>query len=192
MATGDRWFFDRLARVYDLVMPPASARALREGLAVAEGPVERVLDVGGGTGRATRRLDAPERVVVDLSLGMLRRVPVGIGRVRASATDLPVRDGAADAVLIVDALHHMPSHHRVVAEAHRVLRPGGVLVVREFDRGTLRGRLLEAAEHAVRMESTFRTAAGLRDRVSAAGFEAAAVLDGGFACTVVGRKPDTP
>lgn len=189
MAPGDRWFFDRVARVYDLVMPRADADALQDGLALADGPVERVLDVGGGTGRATRSLDAPERIVVDATPAMLRRVPSGIGRVLGSATDVPVGDGVADAVVIVDALHHLPRHHRVLAEAFRVLRPGGVLVVREFNRATIRGRLLEAAEHAIRMESTFRTADALHARLVAAGFEAVAVLDGGFSCTVAGRKP---
>lgn len=189
MPPGDRWFFERVARVYDLVMPRADAAAIREGLALADGPVERVLDIGGGTGRAARAVDAPERVVIDATPGMLRRVPPGIGRVLGSATTLPVGEGAADAVVIVDALHHLPRHHRVLAEAYRVLRPGGALVVREFNRATIRGRLLEAAEHAIRMESTFRTADALHARLSVAGFESVSVLDGGFSCTVAGRKP---
>lgn len=189
MAPGDRWFFDRVARVYDLVMPRADAGAIQDGLGLADGPVERVLDVGGGTGRAARAIDAPDRVVVDATPAMLRRVPAGIDRVLASATDLPVADGSADAVVIVDALHHLPRHHRVLAESFRVLRPGGALVVREFNRATVRGRLLEAAEHAIRMQSTFRTAEALHARLAAAGFEGVSVLDGGFSCTVAGRKP---
>jgi demethylmenaquinone methyltransferase/2-methoxy-6-polyprenyl-1,4-benzoquinol methylase len=189
MAPGDRWFFGRIARVYDLVMPRADADALREGLELADGPIERVLDVGGGTGRAAKATHAPDRVVLDATAAMLRRVPPGIGRVLGSATDLPVAEGVTDAVIIVDALHHLPRHHRVLAEAHRVLRPGGVLVVREFNRATVRGRLLEAAEHALRMESTFRTAEALHARLAAAGFEGVSVLDRGFSCTVAGRKP---
>ena len=192
MAPGDRWFFDRIAPVYDLAMPPAAPGPLRDGLALAEGPVERVLDVGGGTGRAAAALGGYDRVVVDVSLPMLRRVSPGIERVRASATDLPVADGSVDAVVIVDALHHLPRHHRVVAEAFRALRPGGVLVVRDFNRATRRGRLVEFVEHAVRMESTFLTAAAVRDRLSAGGFERPTVLHDGFWCTVAGRKPGEP
>lgn len=188
MAPGDRWFFDRVARLYDHVMPPAPAGPLRRGLAMADGSVERVLDVGGGTGRAARALAIRDRIVVDATPGMVRRVPADLEPVLASATQLPIADGAVDAVLIVDALHHLPAPDRALAEAARVLRPGGALVVREFDRATVRGRLLEVAEHAIRMESTFLTAADLRDRLAAAGFEAA-VLDEGFTCTVAGRKP---
>lgn len=191
MAPGDHWFFDRGAWLYDRVMPPAKAGPLRTGLALADGPIDHVLDVGGGTGRAAKVVAAPHRVVVDASRGMLRRVPSDIEPVLASATDLPVADGLVDAVVIVDALHHLPAHDRVLVEAHRVLRPGGVLVVREFNRATVRGQLFEAVEHAIRMESTFLTAAELRDRLVAAGFESR-VLHGDFACTVAGRKPGGP
>lgn len=191
MPSGDRWFFHRVARVYDRLMPPAAPGPLRDGLALADGSVERVLDVGGGTGRAVQAVDASDRVVVDATPAMLRRVPPALGRVLGSAPALPVADNAVDAVLIVDALHHLPTPDRVLREAYRVLRPGGVLVVREFDRGTVRGRLLELAEHAIRMDSAFLTAGGLSDRLAAAGFEAR-VLDDGFSCTVVGRKPGGP
>lgn len=192
MAPGDRWHFDLLAPVYDLVMPPVDASALRDGLALAERPIERVLDVGGGTGRAAIAIDAPERLVVDASPAMLRRVPPPLVPVLASATALPVVPGTADAVVIVDAFHHLPAPDRVLAEAFRALRPGGVLVVREFNRATLRGRLLELAEHAIRMESVFWTADALRARLDEAGFEAASVLHGGVSCTVAGRKPGGP
>lgn len=191
MGPGDRWFFERVAPVYDLLMPRAKAGPLEAGLALAEGPVERVLDVGGGTGRAAKALDTSDRIVIDATPAMVRRVPAGLSPVLASATDLPVADGAADAVVVVDALHHLPDHDRVLAEAARVLRPGGVLVVREFNRATLRGRLLELAEHAVRMESTFRTATELGELVVAVGLEAQ-VLDRGFSCTVAGLKPGRP
>lgn len=191
MGPGDRWLFERLPRLYDLVMPPARAGPLRRGLALADGPVERVLDIGGGTGRAAKALDVPDRVVVDAARGMLDRVPPGIRRLLASATHLPVADGAADAVIVVDAFHHLPDHDQVVAELYRVLRPGGVLVVRDFDRATRRGRLLAFGEHVIRMESMFLTPAELTERLNAAGF-AVERLHGGFTYTVAGRKPGRP
>ena len=191
MAPGDRWFFELIHPVYDLVMPPARSAPLEAGLALADGAVDRVLDVGGGTGRAARALDVPERVVLDASVGMLRRAPVDVGRVLGDATALPVADGAADAIVVVDALHHLPEHDRVLAEAFRALRPGGVLVVRDFNRATIRGRLLELGEHAIRMESTFLTADELVTRLEGAGFDAER-LGGGFTFTVAGRKPGRP
>ncbi len=188
MARGDRWFFDRMHPIYDLVMPAAREEALQAGLAHADGPIDHVIDLGGGTGRASRAITEPDRVVVDLSAGMLKRVPAEIGRILGSATELPIAGGVIDAVIVVDALHHFPDHERAITEAFRVLRPGGVVVVRDFNRATLRGRLLMIAEHAIRMESTFHTPTELVQKLDAVGFAAEAIASG-FSYTVVGRKP---
>jgi ubiquinone/menaquinone biosynthesis C-methylase UbiE len=45
------------------------------------------------------------------------------------AESLPFADGAFDGVLLVAALHHLPDPARALAEAHRVLKPGGLLVL---------------------------------------------------------------
>ncbi|WP_349292255.1 class I SAM-dependent methyltransferase [Halobacterium zhouii] len=174
-------------------MPDADADDLAPGLARAKRPVERVLDVGGGTGRAARALRRTpiERapVVLDASAGMLAEArDHGLPVVRADAATLPVADASVDAVVIVDALHHFPDARAAVAEATRVLRPGGVLVVREFDPGTLRGRLLVAAEHVVGFEPTFLGADELATLLARSGLDSR-VLESGFAYTVVGVKP---
>jgi demethylmenaquinone methyltransferase/2-methoxy-6-polyprenyl-1,4-benzoquinol methylase len=186
-------YFDRFARLYDLVMPAAKPSDLAPGLASAERPVERVLDVGGGTGRAARALTDTgldrSPVVVDASAGMLAEARErGLRVVRADAGTLPVPDASVDAVFVVDALHHFPNGRAAVDEAARVLRPGGVLVVREFDPGTIRGRLLVAAEHAIGFQSTFFGADELADVLARSGLPSR-VLESGFTYTVVGVKP---
>ncbi|MEV4417512.1 class I SAM-dependent methyltransferase [Catellatospora sp. NPDC049609] len=109
----------------------AAAAAIEELLP----PGARVVaDVGCGTGIVTSRLPAPGRLVVglDRAAGMLElaahRLP---GRVaRADATRLPLRDGSCDAVVTIWILH-LVGHDAaaaVIAEAARVLRPGGVLI----------------------------------------------------------------
>jgi demethylmenaquinone methyltransferase/2-methoxy-6-polyprenyl-1,4-benzoquinol methylase len=148
-----------------------------------------VLDVGGGTGRGIRAVEAPERLVVDAARGMLRRVPAGIDGVAGDATRLPLRADSVDAVLVVDALHHMPDHAAVLAEIARVLRPGGVLVVREFDPTTLRGLALELAEALVGFDSTFRPPEDLARRARLAGLEVA-IPERGFGYTLAGVLPE--
>jgi demethylmenaquinone methyltransferase/2-methoxy-6-polyprenyl-1,4-benzoquinol methylase len=185
-SVADRLLFDRLAGLYDLVMPPADAAALRAGLALAERDPARAVDLGGGPGRGARALPELDWTVVDLAPGMLRRARArGLAAVRGDATRLPLVDDAVDAVIVVDALHHMPDHATVLAEVARVLRPGGVVVVREFDPRTVRGRALVAAEGLVRFGSTFRTPAALASVVSEAGLDAT-VVDEGFGYTVAG------
>jgi ubiquinone/menaquinone biosynthesis C-methylase UbiE len=188
---GDVNFFDRFARLYDLVMPSARIDPLREGFAFADGRVDRVVDLAGGTGRASDGLARVgfDPVVIDRSNGMLRRArEAGHGAVRGDAEALPLRDSAVDAAVIVDALHHLPNPASGLAEAFRVLRPGGVVVVQEFDPQSYRGRGLVAAEDFVGFDSTFWEPAALCDRLAAAGFDPRIVREG-FEYVVVGRVP---
>lgn len=180
--------FDRFAPLYDLAMPRADAAALRTGLAHAERDVSRVVDVGGGTGRGVRAVDATEPLVVDAARGMLRQARGhGLDAIRASATRMPLRDGAADAVLVVDALHHLPDRDAALAEAARILAPGGVLVVADFDPTTVRGRALVGAEHLLGFDSRFDPPDALADRLAAVGLDPI-VVDGGFGYVVAGRR----
>lgn len=186
---GDTRFFDRLARLYDLGMPRARRRHLDVGLSMAERPVGRVLDVGGGTGRATVELDVAERVVVDAARGMVARArDRGLDAVQGDARRLPVADESTDAVTVVDAFHHLPEQRRVLREAWRVLAPGGVLVIRDFDPDTLLGRGLELAEDAVGFGSTFTGPDDLARALDDVGFRSS-VPDRGFGYTVAGVKP---
>jgi demethylmenaquinone methyltransferase/2-methoxy-6-polyprenyl-1,4-benzoquinol methylase len=65
MATGDVASFDRFARYYDLVVPGADATQLGRALDLADRPITRLVDVGGGTGRAASALTVEQRIVLD-------------------------------------------------------------------------------------------------------------------------------
>lgn len=180
--------FELFAPVYDLVMLPTDEVALRKGLAVAERELERIVEVGGGSGRVARTLDA---TVLDPAEGMLRRARKrGLKTVRANATDLPHPDGSIDAVVVVDAFHHFPEPERCLEEMARVLAPGGVLVLKEFDRSTRRGRLLETAEALFGFDSTFYTAGELEAMIERAGLEARPI-EYGFEMTIAGVATGT-
>jgi demethylmenaquinone methyltransferase/2-methoxy-6-polyprenyl-1,4-benzoquinol methylase len=68
-----------------------------------------------------------------------------------------------------------------------VLRPGGVLVIREFDPTTVRGRALVAAERAWGFDSTFSSPRALRADVAAVGLDGR-IVERGFGYTVVGVR----
>ncbi|MFB6169075.1 MAG: class I SAM-dependent methyltransferase [Haloferacaceae archaeon] len=185
---GDLRAFDRFARLYDAAMPPARRAPVETALRLADDSVDLLLDVAGGPGRASARLDVSRAVVVDAAPGMARRARArGREALLGDAGRLPVADASADAVLIADALHHLPDRDAAVAAARDVLRPGGVLVVREFDPGTLRGRALVAAEHAVGLSSRFEGPDELTDRMARVGL-VPTVVDRGFGYTVVGKR----
>ncbi|MET9649970.1 class I SAM-dependent methyltransferase [Streptomyces sp. NPDC006460] len=92
-----------------------------------------LLDLACGTGLVTERLNRPGLRVygADASAGMARkaheRVPGGI--VLADARRLPLPDASVDVVSAVWLLHLVPFADAIVAEAARVLRPGGALIV---------------------------------------------------------------
>ena len=198
---GDVRFFDRVARIYDRVMPAADQHSLAAALSRADGTIDRVLDLGGGTGRATVAVDAAERTVVDISRPMLTRArtrtaggpgrpadpPGPLATLQGDAGRLPVGDNVVDAAIVVDAFHHLPAQTAVVDEAQRVLRPGGVFVIREFDPSHPLGWLLARGEHAIGMNSTFYTPAELAELLADTGV-AVEILESGFEYTVVGTN----
>jgi SAM-dependent methyltransferase len=101
-----------------------------------------VADLGCGTGDLAARLAPHVRRVlaVDRSAAMLRaarRRVDGLGNVelhRADLDALPLESESCHAALLVLALTYVPEPPRVLAEAARVLRPGGVLVVADLVR----------------------------------------------------------
>jgi SAM-dependent methyltransferase len=93
---------------------------------------ETVLDVGCGNGRYLTALagrgHAGPVLGVDLSLGMLRTAG-GRRLIAGDAAALPLRDGSVDVALAPHMLYHVPDPAAAVRELHRVLRPGGRVVV---------------------------------------------------------------
>jgi SAM-dependent methyltransferase len=134
--------FDRAAGYYD------ESRGLPEGIdglvadriEAAVGPGRQpLLELGVGTGRIALPLHRRGRRVVgvDLSLPMMERyrakaAALGLpppAVLRADAARLPFRDRSVGAVLEVHVLHLVPAWREVLAEAVRVLAPGGVVLV---------------------------------------------------------------
>ncbi len=120
-------------RVTAAHLPPGVSLYGRIAHLLAESGARRVLDVGCGEGAlAAAAGDAPWVVGLDGSATMLAAVPPP--RVRADAVDLPFRDGAFDAVVAVNVYDHLPDPRPALHAAHRVLRPGGLLVAGTISR----------------------------------------------------------
>ncbi len=109
---------------------------------LADEPIDDLLDIGTGTGRVLEVM-APrvERALgVDLSREMLAVARVNLERAGArncairqgDMYQLPAPGASFDAVVIHQVLHYSEQPGRAIAEAARVLRPGGRLVVADF------------------------------------------------------------
>ncbi len=111
---------------------------------------QRLLDVAGGTGdiaiRFLKRAPGASAVVVDMTEPMLeagRRRAGGSGLsdrvewVAGDAMSLPFPDSGFDACAISFGIRNVTRVGDALAEAFRVLRPGGRLMVLEFSRVTV-------------------------------------------------------
>lgn len=134
------WLFPR---IYDRLVAPTEAACFqqwrRELLADLSGVV---VEIGAGTGAnlahypaLVRRLvlTEPEQAMLDRLAAALPRVRPGIEVEvhRTPADQLPLGEGVADAVVCTLVLCTVPDPAAVLAEARRVLRPGGRFVFLE-------------------------------------------------------------
>ena len=103
-------------------------------IAAVAGRDQQVLDLGGGMGRMSIPLSRHHYVTLtDISTQMLELArPHSSERLllrQADGRELPFEDGSFDYVLSIDVLPHIPDPERLLAEARRVLRPGGHLLI---------------------------------------------------------------
>ncbi|GLW65026.1 type 11 methyltransferase [Actinomadura rubrobrunea] len=127
--------FGRRAADYARERPDYPDAAVRWALEpVASRTPPRVLDLGAGTGKLTEvllRTGVPAEAITavepdpDMLAELRRRVP-GVRAEAGSAEEIPLDDGAVDAVLVGQALHWFDMD-RALPQIVRVLAPGGVL-----------------------------------------------------------------
>ncbi|MEO0498909.1 MAG: metalloregulator ArsR/SmtB family transcription factor, partial [Pseudomonadota bacterium] len=144
-ATAAEAYFGEMADTWDTVRAlHFPNRAIESALLeiAGPGPFSRLVDIGTGTGRMLSLFAG--RVAhadgVDLSHRMLTVARANLQRdgvenayVRqADATALPFEDSSADLVIIHQVLHFVDEPDRSVAEASRILAPGGKLLIVDF------------------------------------------------------------
>ena len=113
-------------------------------------PVDVILDLAGGTGYISNQISkyASKVVVIDAAEKMLNRakryphLELHLG----DAINLPFADNSFDAVVCVDAMHHIKKIEEAVSEARRVLKPNGKIVIFEFNTIGFWGRAIKFFE----------------------------------------------
>jgi ubiquinone/menaquinone biosynthesis C-methylase UbiE len=197
-AHADEWDSLRSLHVAESEVEEAIGNVLRTA------PLGNVLDVGTGTGRMMELFasDASHVVALDNSTEMLRLARAKLGNLDsevAAKVDimlgdfnaLPFGDQEFDTVLFHQVLHYAQDPEGVIAEASRVLAPGGRLIVVDF--ATHEREELRTVHAHARL--------GFADDLIARAFDANAVplmqqlaLDGGALAVKVwmGRKQGQP
>jgi ubiquinone/menaquinone biosynthesis C-methylase UbiE len=130
--------WDRIRKLH--VADAAVEEAIRA--AVADRPVDALLDLGTGTGRMLELFgpDIERGLGLDLSLDMLALARARLDRAglrhcsvrQGDIYDLALPKDSFDLVIIHQVLHFLDDGARALREAARVLRPGGRLLVVDF------------------------------------------------------------
>lgn len=139
---GDLSFFERMGQRWDDLRTTAFGEGFAWEAFISLLPADWVVaDVGCGTGYLLPHLAAHFRqvVAVEPAAAMLecarRRVSeMGLTNVQlhsGNLSELPLGDAGCDLVIACLVLHHVPKPPEALAEMHRVLRPGGRLIVIE-------------------------------------------------------------
>ena len=146
----------------------AALAGLTEGTAVA--------DVGAGTGLFTwmfagkvgstgkvYAVDIAERFVEHIAAGSAQRGLDNVVAVRCTERSAELPEGSVDVVFVCDTYHHFEYPHSTLASLHRALRPGGRLVIVDFERepGKSRPWILEHVRAGLDV---------VRQEIEAAGF----------------------
>lgn len=161
-----RWLYDRWARTYDrdkykvqknddqnLVNPLISKLSLSSTI----GPDTLVLDIATGTGRFPDALlgntQFAGRVIgLDISRGMLKQANIKLSKygnravlLNQQALTLPFPDSTFDVVSCLETIELLPDTHAHLSEFHRVMQPGGILLIsRNTGEWGIRGKVCPA------------------------------------------------
>jgi len=149
-------YFEGHAKIWDSIRSLHIAEAQVEeavGRAIGGDRVDCLVDIGTGTGRMLALFGgaAGQAIGIDRSSEMLRVARARLEAAGFAGSDLrqgdmyalPLRDGSADLVILHQVLHYAQVPAAAIAEAARVLTPGGRLLIVDFaahDREELRER----------------------------------------------------
>jgi ubiquinone/menaquinone biosynthesis C-methylase UbiE/biotin operon repressor len=139
-----RRYFDELAGKFGRqYVPGRSWKGIAEALLKLMPPLV-IADLGAGEGTISQLMAQRARKViaidnsekmVEFGAELARKHGIGNLEYRlGDIEDVPIRSSSVDLAFLSQALHHAPHPEKAIAEAHRILKPGGRIEVLDLNR----------------------------------------------------------
>ncbi len=152
--------FDKIAPVYDYfswIFLPNIKRDILKDLQIDKN--DKVLDVGGGTGKLIETmLEENPRVsgyVLDRSKKMLKRASSEGEVIVGDSSTLPFESKCFDFIFCIDALHHFENKNKSLMELMRVSKTDGEIIILELDPNNYIAKFVEYGENILGEPSNF-------------------------------------
>lgn len=172
-------FFNRIAFCYDIIpyLLKINYPLVEKEMDLKKG--DKILDVGGGTGRLAERIADSFKVrvtILDSSTQMLNKVEFHprIEAICGNIERAPFKDELFDVVVCTDTLHHLKNPGKSLQEMWRVLKPRGKIFIQDFDVLKFRTRILKFVEKSLGEPAKFYSPRVLERMLKEIGFSGSA------------------
>ncbi len=149
--------FSKVSKRYDLFLGGVTFGRINKWqleLLSYVGSVEKLLDVGTGTGEVLLKAkQAKTKVGLDISLGMLKVAKKKCDQCHfllGDAENLPIKEDTFDGITLSLVYRHLLDRSQFLKEAHRILKKGGKVAILDINRFFLTDLL------ALMMKSIFK------------------------------------
>lgn len=186
--------FDKVHKHYDNFMKLFNLYKHEDILTLADFKNHQVVvDIGGGTGALAEFISysCTTVYVLDKSNKMLSKVKTSknVISIEGDALNTPFKDNTIDTVILSDVFHHIKEQNQLILEISRILKPGGKIVILDFNKNYLKTKLLIAFEFFIFGPLYFKTLQEVKNMLETA-FSITRINDKGYYFILTGEKND--
>jgi len=177
--------------------PKVPLKKIQELIDIADVKDKTVLDVGAGTGilvEAGLAAGSRQWIACDLSLEMLKILEAKFHNkfnlngdyssadrkllvLHADVHSLPLEEGSVDRVICHNSFPHFCQPEIALSQLHRVLRPGGLMVINHFGGRDFINQVHRSAPHPILHNDLLMPAEEVAEWLREAGFTVTGVVD---------------